>query len=182
MTRTIPAAIATALQQKVVQPFFAVEMLFDSGSLRIWSGIGNRTIAGNSYTGAGNLISLESIEESADLSAKTANMKISGLESAIIAYALGEPYQNRTARIYFGCVDVASVEVEIFSGFMNTMEIEDGGETANIKLSIDSKMIELEKISGLRYTQQSLQSQYAGDTFFNWTTGLADREIVWGRK
>lgn len=182
MTRTVPAAIATALQQKVVQPFFAVEMLFDSGALRIWSGVGNRTVAGQTYTGAGNLISLESLEETGDLSAKTATVKLSGLESAIIAYALTEPYQNRIARIYFGCVDVAGLEVEVFSGVMNTMEIEDGGETANIKLTIDSKLIELEKISGLRYTRESLQTQYSGDTFFNWTAGLADREIVWGRK
>ena len=44
MSRSIPAAILTALGQPEVYPFYAVEMLFDSGAIRLWTGYTDRGI------------------------------------------------------------------------------------------------------------------------------------------
>ena len=181
MTRTIPAAIQTALAAGNVEVFTAVEFLFDSGPLRLWTGTGSRTINGQTYQGAGSLLAINEIVEVNDLSAKSATVALSGLSPEIISYALGESYQNRIARIYFGVASVSPV-VTLFSGFIDTMEISDSGETCVVTVTIESKLIELEKTVGRRYTQASHQTQYPGDTFFNYVAGLADRTILFGRE
>jgi len=70
MSRTVPGAILTALAQGDVEQFLAVEMLLDSAPVRLWTGYGDRTIDGNTFTGAGELLNIQGLEEVADLSAK----------------------------------------------------------------------------------------------------------------
>jgi len=95
--------------------------------------------------------------------------------------ALQEPYQRRACTIYFGTTDTTSA-IEVFSGLMDVMTIEDGGETSNISLTVESKLIRLEKASNWRYTEGSHKSRYPSDTFFSYLADLQDRDIVWGRE
>ena len=72
--------------------------------------------------------------------------------------------------------------VEVFSGVLNTMQIQDSGEASKISVLVDSKLVELERASNRRYTRESQRSRYPSDTFFDYVAKLQDREIVWGRK
>jgi hypothetical protein len=181
MSRTVPAALLTALGQPEVEPFYAVEILFDGGPLRLWTGYGERTIDGNTYTGGGNLINIEGIGEVADLSAKSITISLSGAPAALVSLALQEPYQRRKCRVLFGVINVSEF-VEVFTGQLNTMQIEDSGEDSRISVLVDSKLVELERSTNRRYTSESQKSRYAGDTFFDYVSAIQDAEIVWGRK
>jgi hypothetical protein len=181
MSRTVPAALLTALAQPEVQPFYAVEMLFDAGPVRLWTGYGNRSLVENSYIGAGTLLNIQGLGEVADLSAKSITISLSGVAASLVSLALQEPYQRRVCRVYFGAVDVADV-VEVFSGQLNTMSIEDSGETSTISVLVDSKLVELERASNRRYTSENQKSRFAGDTFLDYVSAIQDAEIVWGRK
>jgi len=181
MSRTIPAAILTALGQTNVAPFYAVEFDFDTAPVRFWTGYGDRTIDGETYLGAGSLIGISGLEEISDLSAKSATISLSGVPSELVSLALQEPYQNRGCRILFGVTDVSDF-VEVFGGFMDTMNIEDSGDTSTITLTVESKLVQLERAKERRYTHESQQSRYSGDTFFSYVSDLQDKEVVWGRK
>ena len=181
MSRTVPAALLTALAQPQVEPFYAVKMAFDSGTVRLWTGYGDRTINSETYVGAGSLLNIQGLGEVADLSAKAITISLSGVAAALVSLALQEPYQRRVCRVYFGAVDVSDV-IEVFSGQLNTMSIEDSGEASTIAVVVDSKLVELERASNRRYTRESQRSRYSDDTFFNYVAKLQDREIVWGRK
>jgi len=181
MSRTVPAALLTALAQPEVQPFYGVEFLFDSGAVRIWTGYDNRTIAGQIYIGAGSLLNIQGLGEVADLSAKSITISLSGVGASLVSLALQEPYQRRICRVYFGVVNVSEV-VEVFSGQLNTMSIEDSGDTSTISVLVDSKLVELERASNRRYTSENQKSRFAGDTFFDYVSAIQDAEIVWGRK
>lgn len=180
MSRTVPSALLTALGQSQIEPYYAVEMLFDSGAVRLWTGYGERTVESNTYTGAGSLINIEGLAEVADLSAKSITVTLSGISSTILSAALQEPYQRRKCRVYFGEASVSDV-VEVFSGQLNTMQIEDSGETSTISVLVDSKLVELERAINRRYTSESQKSRYTGDTFFDYVSAIQDAEIVWGR-
>lgn len=180
MSRTVPAAILNALAGAEVEPFYAVEAQFDSGDVRVWSGYGDRVIDTETYTGAGDLLSISGLEEVADLSAKQITISISGMNPNSLSIALQEPYQRRRCRVLFGVVGVSNF-VEVFSGQINTMQIDDTPETATITISVDSKLVELERASNRRYTSESQKARYAGDTFFDYVTAIQDAEIVWGR-
>jgi hypothetical protein len=181
MSRTVPVSILNALAQPEVQPFYATEMLFDSGAVRLWTGYGDRTIDGEIYIGAGELLQFSGLEEVSDLSARSVTISLSGVAASLVSLALAEPYQRRKCRVLFGVSDVSDY-VEVFSGQLNKMTIRDSGESSTIAVLVDSKLIRLERASNRRYTSESQKSRYANDTFFDYVTSIQDAEIVWGRK
>lgn len=181
MGRTVPTNLLNALSQKEIQPYYAVEILFDSGAVRLWTGYGDREINEQTYLGAGSLLGIDGVAEVADLSAKSITVTLSGAVSSLVSLALQEPYQRRTCRVYFGEVSVTSV-VEVFSGQLNTMQIEDSGEESTISVLVDSKLVELERSSNRRYTSESQKARYTDDSFFDYVSSIQDAEIVWGRK
>lgn len=171
---------STSLNEKflsnAVELFVAVELMLDTGALRLWSGIGDKTISGNVYTGTGSLLGVSGIEETDDLSSPGATITLNGVDSALVSLAIQEPYQNRDCRILLGSGDDF---FEIFSGFMDVMTIEDSGETCVISLSVESRLIILDRIVPLRYTQETQNSRYPGDTFFSTVASLQDKKVEW---
>ena len=192
MSRTVPAALLTALDSDEIEVFYAVDLAFDSGNMRLWTGYGDKTISSQTYTGTGNLLTIDGLEEVSDLSARGTTLTLNGLDSTIVSYALTEEYQGRLVTIYWG---VGSNTVEVFRGYMDKMTIQDAGETSTISLTVESRLIALERANVRRYTRESHSAVRlrkwlddgnsgtpAADTFFDWTTQLQDKQIVWGRE
>jgi hypothetical protein len=189
MTKALTTALVNALTADGAQPFYAVEMLFDAGAVRLWTGIGDRTIDGQTYTGSGSLLAISDLEEAADLSAKGATVTLSGISASIVSLALTEPYQGRRARILLGeasldaSLDASSTNfAEVFSGYMDVMNITHSGESVRIQLTIESKLIALQRPNVRRYTAENHKLRHPNDTFFDWVASLQDKEIAWGRK
>lgn len=197
MSRAIPSSLLSALIGNSIKPFFAVELMFDTrtttdingdtvdiGPLRMWTGIGDRTISvqgsNQVFTGTGNLLTIGDLEEVGDLSAKSVDLTLSGIPVSIVSLALQEPYQRRVMRLYLGEQSDSSV-VEIFSGKMDKMTIVDEADSSTINLTVESKLIELERPSGWRYTNENHQSRYDGDTFFSYVQSMQDQTLVWGK-
>lgn len=181
MSRTLPAGMAAALAQSSVTLFYAIEMLFDAAAIRLWTGYGDKTIGGAVYTGAGTLLNIDGIAEVADLNATGITITLSAISSGVISLALQENYQGRVAKVYFGVEGVSGV-VEVFSGFMDVMTIQHSGDKLNVTLSIESKLVTLQKPNIRRYTSANHKLRNPGDTFFDYVTKLQDKEVVWGRK
>jgi len=197
MSRAIPSSLLSALIGDNIQPFFAVELMFDTrtttdingdtvniGPLRMWTGIGDRTISvqgsNQVFTGTGSLLTIGDLEEVGDLASKSVDLTLSGIPVSIVSLALQEPYQRRVMRLYLGEQSDSSV-VEIFSGKMDKMTIVDEAESSTINLTVESKLIELERPSGWRYTNENHQSRYDGDTFFSYVQSMQDQTLVWGK-
>ena len=155
--------------------------VFEVGPLYLWTGVGDRTIGSNTYLGTGQLLTLGGMEEVGDLSAKSMSLSLEGVDSAIISLALQEPYQRRKARVYMGEKSVSSV-VQIFTGQMDQMSIQDSGETSTVNLVIESKLVELERARNWRYTNESHKSRYSDDNFFTYVQKIQDKSVAWGRK
>ncbi len=181
MARTVPEDILTALTQREVEPFYAIEIDLDSGPLRLWTGRGERTIGGEVYTGGGSFIGIEGLEDVADLAAKQITLTLSGITSEVVALALTEPYQRRQVRVFWGVRTVTDV-VEVFAGSLNQMVIEHSLESGSITVTVDSKLVELEKASNYRYTSESHKARHPNDTFFDFVAAIQDKQIVFENK
>lgn len=192
MSREVAQAILNALSDDSVEVFYAVDLDFDSGNLRLWTGYGNKTINSQTYVGTGDLLQIDGLEETSDLSATNTTLVLNGLDSTILTYALTEEYQGRLVTIYWG---LNNNTVEVFSGYMDQMRILDSGDTSTIELTVESRLITLERPNARRYTAESHAAVRlrkwlddgnsgtpAADTFFDWTTKLQDKQIVWGRE
>jgi len=59
MSRPITTALFNALNQDNIRPFYAVELMFDSAPLRMWTGMGDKTItvqgASQTFTGTSGI-------------------------------------------------------------------------------------------------------------------------------
>lgn len=176
MSRNISTNLVNAFNGSSVELFVAVEMQFDAGTFRIWSGNYDKTIGGNLFTGTGSLLNISGIEEGSDLSAKGVNISLSGIDTSIVAIALSEPYQNRVCKILVGS---GNEYYEAFSGFLDVMTIEDSGDSCQINVTVESRLISLDRKVPLRYTQETQSHRYPGDTFFSTVTSLQDKKVEW---
>jgi hypothetical protein len=104
MSRELPANLAANLDDSVIYPFFAIDMLFDTTPIRSWTGLGNISYGGNEYIGTGNLLNFSSVEETTEISVKGATVSLSGIPSDLLSLALATPYQGRVCNIYFGMI------------------------------------------------------------------------------
>lgn len=182
MTRSVPAPLLSVLDDDVVRVFFAIDLLLDSGSLYLWTGDGDRTISGKPYISAGAVLSISEMGETLDREAVGASISISGIPSQYLAMAYGEPYQSRQCRIYFGTLDDPASYLEMFTGEIDQMPIEDTGSTCTITVKVENSMVMLERPRVCRYSHQYQQSRFPGDKGLIFVAKLQKKEIYFGRK
>ncbi len=195
MARTISSTILNALDDAEVSPFYAVELFFDTDTVRVWTGYGDIVINSGSsqtYNGLGELISISDVEESQDISAKGINLTLSGIPSNLLTHALNTPYQGRLCNVHFGFINWSSPANQagmlVFTGYMDTMVIEEGAETSTIITSVESRLIDLERPRNRRYTSESQKQRNtsgtgfdtSGDKAFDFVESLQNQRLQWG--
>ena len=182
MSRDLVAVVENALDDATVYPFFAVDLMFDGGNtIYLWTGTGEQVISGKTYIGTGALLNISSVDETAEIAAKGATLTLSGVSSTLLSLALSEPYQGRKCNIYFGVMGDTTSYVELFSGYMDMMDIEETGDTSSIQLTVENKLVDLERARIARYTSAYQKSIYPLDKGLDFIEDLQDKEIVWGR-
>lgn len=220
-TRDLTQSTLDSLDDDVLYPFFAVEMLFDGdrqveqpdGSvetvpnvLRLWTGYGILNYQGLEWYGTGSMLQIDSVEETTEIAARGASLTLSGIPEEVLALALRQPYQGRKANIYFGNFTKGLLELEgsdfilfedgsrieleagttnlsqIFTGYMDQMNIEETPDTCTVQLTLENKLVDLERARVSRFTSAYQKSQYPLDKGLDFVEGLQDKEIVWGRK
>jgi len=175
----------SAVTADLVRPITLVQCAFDSGNLNLWNGIGNLTVDSVDYVGAGTLLSISAISESAELTANGITVALSGVTEPLISKARDEDYQGRELKVLLGIINedgTVSVDpVVVFSGFMDTMVLNDGGETATIQVTVENRLIEFERTRVRRYTAEDQKIDYPNDKGLEFVAEMAEKEIVWGR-
>ncbi len=207
MSRDLSTVTLENIEEGVVYPFFAVELLFDGdNTLRMWTGQGTLVLEdGTEWVGVGNILDISTIEETAEMAVKGATITLSGVSSEALSLALSEPYQGRVCNIYFGTFSTGKILQEIgsfillqdgskilleamstgfnqiFSGYMDQMNIADGGDTTSIELMVENRLIDLERARVARFTSGYQKSLYPDDLGLDFVEDLQDKDIVWGR-
>jgi hypothetical protein len=206
MSRDIIQTTIDAILDDVIYPFFAIELLFDGDEvMRLWTGVGTLVYEENSWYGTGNLLNFDAVEETSEIAAKGATVTLSGVPSEVLSLALSEPYQGRQAKIYFGTFasdslltesssyilfedggkimleDTRTSLTEIFAGYMDQMNIEEGADSSTIQLSIENKLIDLERPRTSRFTSAYQKSLFSNDLGLDFVEDLQTKELYWGK-
>lgn len=211
MSRSLDGIMLQAIAEGTVYPFYTVDLMFDSvtgvsSPLYLWTGSGTVTIEGNSYIGTGQFLELSAFEETTDISARNATLTLSGIPSDLLSLALQIPYQGRKCIIQFGVFTTGNILKEdgayllkedggkfileateksrsiVFSGFMDQMKITEAGDTSQISLIVESRLVDLERVRVRRYTSEDQKSRFTNDLGFDFVNDLQDKEIFWGRR
>ena len=71
---------------------------------------------------------------------------------------------------------------EVFNGYVDQMTIAEGAETSTITVSVESRLIDLERARIFRYNDQNQKARYANDKGFEFVEDLQDKQFNWGRR
>ena len=185
MSRTLTTAMSNALVADVVRPIYLVRMVFDSSDLNVWSGMGDLSYGGETYTGLGDLLSISEIKETADVQATGMNVSLAGVKSSLVTIAKDQDYQGRELTVRLGAFDssgsLIADPVIIFSGFMDTMTIAEAGQYSSITIAVENKLIAFERSKVRRYTAEDQKIDHPTDKGFEFVTAIVEKEIIWGR-
>jgi hypothetical protein len=185
MSRTLSTAMQAVATAELVRPIYLVDLEFASGSIYLWSGLGDLSFNSNTYIGAGDLLSIGSVQESTELTATGAQITLGGIKQSLLTLARDEPYQGRPLTIRLGAFDengdLIASPVIVFSGFMDVMTINDSGETSTITVSAENKLIVFQKTAVRRYTAEDQKIEHPTDKGFEFVAKIQEKEIVWGR-
>jgi hypothetical protein len=185
MSRTLSTAMQAVATAEVVRPIYLVDLEFASGSIYLWSGLGDLTFNSNTYLGAGDLLAVGAVQESTDLTAAGAQITLGGIKQSLLLLARDEPYQGRPLTIRLGAFDengdLISSPVIMFSGFMDVMNIADSGDTSKITVTAENKLIAFQTTSVRRYTAEDQKIEHPADKGFEFVAKIQEKEIVWGR-
>lgn len=177
------AGVPSAFSDAQLTAFFAIDLDFDSGITRLWNGLGDLVINGETYTGGGTIISVSPILEDADISAKGITLSISGIDSTALSYALNENYQGRDLIMRVGTIaDDGTIQSYIaFSGLMDVMIVTEDGDTCTIGISAESRLIDLERARIRRYTSEDQKQLYPNDRGFDFVASIQETQVQWGK-
>jgi hypothetical protein len=207
LTRDLDDTLLAAIEGNTLSPFIAVQMNLDESTLRMWSGYGTKNINGNDFIGVGTLLGVSAIEETAELYASGATVSLSGVPTDMLSLALSQSYQGRRAYVYLGVLssysswilvegswrdggiwnDSASwsesgtVASQVFSGYLDQMTIDEQPETCTIAVTIESKLIDLERVRVYNYTSATQKAVYPNDLGFDYVDSLQGKTYNWGR-
>jgi len=203
--RDVTAPVKAELSKGVVYPALFVEMLFDGGTLRLWSGYGDRLFGGSddsseiveattkanphTFTGSGTMGTISAIQENAgDVRAAGVQLSLSGIPSDMLALTLTdtEPVQGRPCTIWIAFFDpnwVLIADAVKLNGYqMDYSTIDEGGDTCKITVFAESILADLERPRVRRYTHEDQQALYPGDRGLEYVAGIQNKEFTWNSK
>mgnify|MGYP003138829592 CR=1 FL=1 len=180
----IPAAVASRLANDNQKIAYGVSLEFDSGTLNLWSGIGDFVGSDSlTYTGAGELLNIQNVEEDNELSSTNMTISISGLSENIVTYATTEDYQNRpiTIKMFFFHPDTDDEigSVILFKGRMDTLTVNDG-DTFSVIVTAENKLIDLTRPKNLFYTAETQNFLHSGDKGLEFVAKIREQTVNWG--
>lgn len=181
------------------------EFDFDSGTLGMWTGMGNIIFNGITYAGGGNLVGVSAYQETLDLEAQGLTFTLSGVPQDLIEIAENEPYQGRRIRLFIALVDIESfiakeddtgvvlteaggkIKLEstvnamypLFSGIMDVMDTQDSADTSIIQLSAENVLTLMKRTKTRRYTDEDQKSRYPDDDGLSFIAALQDKDLTW---
>lgn len=182
----IDTKTALRLAQDHQEIKFAVKAEFDTDTVRIHSGLDNLVINSETYEGAGTLLSISDIEDTKELKSSGVTFQLSGMDADVLGYALTENYQNRPVTLFMaftsGGTNIVDGYLTLYKGRMVQADINDSTAGATITLQTENRLIDLTRPSNIRYTKESQQYLYDGDTSLNQVAKVNQMQIYWGRK
>ena len=166
--------------------FFAVKAQFDTETIRLWTGADSLTVDGETYEGAGTLLSVGDIEDTMEVKSTNLTVSLSGMDTTVMNLALSEDLHNRKIKLYMGYLmggaNESAGEIVMFSGRMTNVQITDDADNGStISINAENRLVDLNRPSNLRYTNASQMTINNSDTGFKYVQAIQGKELLWGR-
>lgn len=184
MSRGLSTDFKNAAAAGAVVPALLGHFDFSGGIVRVWSGVGDLSWSGDTYTGLGDLVAVSPVQETNETRANSLSFTLNGIPSALVTRILAEGYRGRAAKLWLALFNTSGAIIAdpllLFSGRMDQCKLADSGETATCTITAESRLVDLQRPRVRRRTDEDQKSLFPGDRGFEYVAGLQDREVVWG--
>ncbi|WP_114286026.1 hypothetical protein [Candidatus Halocynthiibacter alkanivorans] len=157
---------------------------FDSGDFAMFTGLGNVTYGGVTYTGAGQCLQVgDTTGDTTDGSSGLA-VTLSGIDAEIISLAELEEFQRRRVTVYLALFDDEGQLTEadvFFDGLADDMESNDDPASPEVTLACEQRALDLSRPRPFRYLPEDQKKRFAGDTFFDLVQTIQNRDDTWAK-
>jgi hypothetical protein len=184
MPRDVSTANEAQLEAQFNRPCFLVSLEFADETVYAWTGLGDLSWDGNTYTGVGKLGDVSGIAEGSDVQADGIELTLSGADTSLLAEAMGQMQSGKRACVYFGFVDdtghaLVADPIPAFIGMLDQPNIDLGTETSTIVFSVENRLTDLNRARGGRLTDQDQRARYPDDGSLQYVRFLQDHRISW---
>jgi hypothetical protein len=185
--RTLAGPAVTALAGASVGIVQLISLAFTSTPIYLNTSNWDLTFGGITYKGAYGLGSVSGVtDKPGEVTGITLEL-ISG-DSATIALALdssdqvqGTPITIRTAIISLADYTILDAPIE-WSGTLDTMSIAEDGTQCSIRVTAESKAVDLLRGTPMMYSDADQRIVNAADGFFKYVLDQVDKPIVWPQR
>lgn len=164
MPRGLTAGQITAVSARVKNPLYFVKLDFASGTVRVWSGIGDITALSATWKGLGEFGIIRGLETDRTLRANSITLAIAGLPGSMITPGImqstrSERYQGRPVTVYigFGDPDTGALLADpspIWSGVADVVSFA-VGDNVTAELTCEAFASHMRRANGYRMTTES---------------------------
>jgi hypothetical protein len=181
--RDLPTPIVTAVTGNSFSPIILLDLTLSSGVAHVWSGIGSLAWNSNTYLGIGSLGSVGDISEGVEVRADGTTITLSGIDPTLLNDCLNDIQLGAPATIWFGVLSDGQISGSPYSIFVGTVDkpvIPISPDNLTITLSLENRMLNLQRPTMRRYTSADQMYVYPTDIGFAWVEMLNDTSLVWG--
>src|SRR5713101_5669297 len=107
MARSFTASQLAQIQAAAKRPVLFFEAQYTVGFIRLWSGIGPLVWNGQTWTGAGDLLSVSAIIEATDTVAQGFKVSLSDVPSATVSANIGQVRRGYSGKVWLGFFDAS---------------------------------------------------------------------------
>lgn len=111
MSRGLDAGTVDALSAQLVRPIILFEGVFATGTVRLWSGLGDLSYAGETWQGVGTLGGVSPVQETQEVRANGLRVSLSGIPAELVSLALQSLRQNRAGKIWLAFLPAEGAEL-----------------------------------------------------------------------
>lgn len=154
------------------------------GPVRAHSGVGDLSIAGEIYTGVGQLGEISPVNQGSESQPGELTLTLSGLDGSLLTEVMNTRCQGAKIKVWLVVLNddhQAQGAALLFTGRLSTQRIAHG-ETSTIEVTAVDRMADWQRGSADRFSDESHQQRHPGDRFFRYVSQMVERPIYWGSK
>jgi hypothetical protein len=186
--RSFPTALETALSADEASLALLVYIDWPSSpqpDVRFWTGVGDITYDSETWTGTGDLGHIDKIADSLQKNDIGIELTFNYLNDDLRNEVVTTDPVGSDASIYLALLDNATRTVtaayEIFPGFVDEVEIVDGGDSGSVKVRLASELARMARPVSFALSDSHQKDIFPGDKGMEFATRM-DEQILWGRK
>jgi len=180
------AAFQTEIVKDQSQPCHLIEVYLDDTHY-VTDSFRDISYNSNTYSALGFFLSFDSIEESAQISASSMTLTLSGVDQTYTNLLLTQNYVDRKVIIRKAFINSSNALISnpiiIFDGRIDNAVINEDADTglASVSASVSNQFVDFEKVTGRYLNHQNQQLYYEGDMGLEYASEII-KDIVWGRE